>query len=445
MATAQQNPADIVLHLDPAVLLADPTSNESRYGIGKLAIVQLADSIVEAGGVERPIEVEELSTEERKANKGKSHRVVAGHIRVAAVEHLNTTTKAGLTVPAIVVQTESELDRLKRQLRENVNRKSLSPMDIATAAKHLLDRGVARADVLKLFAKPGGRKGFSVQPMSNAWLNMHLSFLEFPKDIREKIHDGRIPTSAAYELSKSPRDKWESILAAAEVARLKDIDRAEKDEAKLTAQAEKVEAKVKEVEDIKGQLAEAQAAYDAAQAAIGVKLEASTAAYAELKTARAKAIVEAKKKGLDAAATKAAIEAAEGAAQEHFQAAETDAKGAEKALAEAAKTLEKLQKKTKSASEVAEDHRKRLETARAAKPAKAAVTAKQGDVAKAAKEAGVTNHAKLSGTECKAIVRALAKEEGAYQPIFVALLACFEGESTEKQLRASLKKMAGGK
>lgn len=81
----------------------------------------------------------------------------------------------------------------------NTNR---SPIDEALEIRRLIQQGVSKMEIRKMFARPGGRKGFKSMPVSNSFINMRLSFLDLPKAIQEKIHDGRLGVAAAYELTK---------------------------------------------------------------------------------------------------------------------------------------------------------------------------------------------------------------------------------------------------
>ena len=231
-----------VTPIEPGLILAD---DNARFGLKQTRIDSLAQDIVYQGGIQVPLEVEKLDT----PADGKEYRLTKGHYRLAAATQLNAEQDAGLQVPCIIRTPASGLDRLKLQLSENLERENLSPMDVAVAIKRLLDAGVSKMDVRNIFRRAGGRKGLKLQPASNSFINMMLSFLEFPKATQEKIHDGRVPVSAAYELSKSPREKWDKILADAEADRLSEIDREEKDEEKFLEREKKLaEATQKEKE-----------------------------------------------------------------------------------------------------------------------------------------------------------------------------------------------------
>lgn len=226
-----------IVQLDPSKILAE---DNSRWGKAprETDVARLMDSILEHGGVMEPVEVSELAKADR-AN-GHTHRLTFGFNRHAAVARLNAEQSAGLTLPCIVRETESAGERVKRQVAENNDRATLSPMDKAVSIKRLLDTGLSKADVRRIFSSAGGRKASQVQPMSSAMLNILLNLLELPKGIQEDIHAGAIGVEGAYVLGKVPADKREAVVARAKKDRLAQIEMEEADEKRLLASEQKV-------------------------------------------------------------------------------------------------------------------------------------------------------------------------------------------------------------
>ena len=265
--------------LDPSVILAD---SNSRFGLKPLRVESLKLSILQEGGVMTPVEVEPLE----KPVDGHLYRLTAGFYRHAAVTELNEKDSAGLTLPAIVKPLGDETVRLKRQLAENMERENQSPMDKAVAIKRLVDAGVPRIEIRKIFSTPGGRKGLVVQIASNSFINMTLSFLDLPKAIQEKIHDGRVGVAAAYELTKVNPEKRAAVLERAEADRIKAIEAEEKDEQKfLDSEKKAQEAREKEAkaaEDLKA----AQAAIESAKKDSEELLKVAAEKYQAAKTAK---------------------------------------------------------------------------------------------------------------------------------------------------------------
>lgn len=380
-----ENAGITITELDPSVLL---TEDNIRFGLQKYKVESLADNILQSGGINTPIEVEEL---EEPVN-GKTHKVTFGFYRVAAATKLNKEG-AGILVPAIIRSAGDALSRMKRQLSENLERADMSPMDKAFAMKRLLDSGVPKLEVRKIFATYGGRKGIVKQEASNSYVNMHLSFLEFPKDVQTKIHDGRIPVSSAYELTKYSKDRWEPILENAEAERLKRIERDEKDEEKFLAGAKKAEeaeekakAALKAIDDAK---AESERLAKEAEAAT----EAKVKAYNDAAQAQANRKMTAEQKKAAAEAFKAADDAAK-----------LKLKEAEKAHSEAEKLEEKRKEREAAIAARAAELKKVREEAE--KKKKKAAQVSQGDIRKGAAATGKTaaNSAKLGMAELRKIV-----------------------------------------
>lgn len=268
-----------LVHLDPTKILAD---DNSRFSLKPYRIQQRKAEILAAGGVNTPVEVEPLA---KGSNNGYTHRLTAGFYRHAAVLEIN---KEGgdLKIPAIPYAPKDNAERLRRQLSENMDRENQSPMDIAVAIKKLMAVGLSRTEIRALFARPGGKKAVALVPASNAFINMMLSFLDLPKAIQTKIHDGRIGVAAAYQLTKLSKEEQESVLAEIEAARLKALEKEEaqeqrdaKAEQREAAEAEKaaaVEAKAKELRDAVTETAAAKkAAADNLKAAQKALTEAS--------------------------------------------------------------------------------------------------------------------------------------------------------------------------
>lgn len=326
-----------IVQLAPSQILAD---DNARYSLLKADIDILKSAILDHGSIHTPVEVEPLDT----PVDGAEYRLTVGFRRYRAASELNSEKNAGLTIPAVIRSNASPVARLERQLSENIDRKSLSPMDTAAAIKKLLEAGVSRQAVRELFKRPGGRKGNKVQPASGSWLNMTLSFLELPKEIRDKIHSGVIGIAAAYELTKVSPERRETVLAKAEEEREAALDREEKEEAKYQETEAKFIDAQKMADDVTTDVEHAKAELELAEKALQEKQDVAARAAA------------AAKKIKDKAAKKVAAEAA--------KAALVDVKGAEKQLTTVEKGLDKLTTKQEKVKATAEELQARLETAR---------------------------------------------------------------------------------
>jgi ParB family chromosome partitioning protein len=344
-----------LLQLDPTKVQTD---DNVRFNLKRNKVDSLSSAILEAGRVLEPVGVQPLDT----PSNGFTHKLVYGFYRHAAVDKLNKEQAAGLTLPAILISPASETERLRLQLMENMDRENMSPMDSAVAIKKLMDSGVSRGEIRRIFARPAGKKGAEVQPASNAWVNIVLRFLELPKTIQEKIHTGVIGVEAAYELGKVPPEKRQAVIERAEAERQHQIDVEAKDEqVYLAAEKKLTEAQEKEKEAVKG--------VEVARSSVEV----------------AQQLVEAKTLALRTIQKEPYLEYDEKQKQElneRLKAATTDLRGAEKALKDAKNAVVKNHDAAKKAADIAAEQRAKLEAARKAVKTKKpnAKEIKKGDI-----------------------------------------------------------------
>lgn len=432
--------AEKLVHLDPAKVLAE---DNIRYQLLPHRVSAMADSILARGGVQTPVEVAKLDP----VVNGFTHKLTAGFYRHAAALKLNTESAAGLTLPAIVRQPASEEDRVLRQVSENRDRENLSPMDEAVAIKKLLDMGVSKTQVCALFARPGGQKGTELKPASNAHVNMMLSFLELPKAIQTKIHDGRVGVKAGYELTKVPAEQRDEILAKAEANRLKEVAREEKADQQEATAAEREAAKTAKLD----------AAKAAHEAALTERQDAETARTAAVEARKLAAKIGPFEEQFGAGFAEWTAEQ-----KEKFSGGITTAKAAEreadKRLGAAIKGLDKAQRAYRALTDAPKAEaegaplpgdpepvkaKAKTRTGQAGKVSKAAVG--QDDVRKAAAEAGVAGkHVALNATQARAAAADLAKSKfakvKAIGQVFAKLLS---GELAPKSAETDLSVITG--
>ncbi len=409
--------AEQLIHLDPAVILAD---DNIRFGIRKAQVEKLADDILQYGGVHTPGEVEELPEPDAS---GHTHRLTVGHIRHAAVSHLNATVQAGLTLPVLVRPQTDATSRLKRQLSENVERESLSPMDMAVSIRKLLDASVPRLEIRKIFSRPTG-KGGAFQPASNAWVNIVAGFLDLPKKMQDKIASGQIGIGGAYELGRVSPEKRDAVLERAEKARLDDLEMEEADEDRYLKAEKRQQDEQAKADAVVADAAKAKQEAEQAAALVLEKQEA-------VKAAMPKAFDKLSKAEQEVAAQK------QGQALAELKQAETVA-------TKAAAAAERLVGKTKAISAQAGSAAKRLAAARAkakvaaAKKAPKAVGA--ADVQKAAKAEGAqAAHVKLNRTEIMAALKDIGLPSyPSVMGVCDILAECFDGVLTSGQARKAL-------
>lgn len=434
-----------VVYLDPSTLAL---GSNVRYKLKPSQIEAMADSIVKEGGIKTTCEVRPLTPEEQALPEfeGIQYVVVTGNYRTAAAKKLNEEHNAGVMVPAFVRQFATKLDITMRQLSENNNRENMSPMDNAYAIKELLDQGLPKVRIREIFSRPGGKKGTEMQAASNGWVNIHLSFLDFPAHIRERIHDGRIGVAGAYELSKKPQDKWAAIVKGIEDKRLADIAKEEKEDELIQDRekrdAEK-EAKEKEraAKDEKTKLELENAKKLVAESEVSAKIATETAATAYNGHRKVSGNPKASKD-----------EKAE--ADRIWKDAEGARKQADSTHAANVKTLEKLEQARANAEKLARERNERLEKSRkdaadrraAAIPA-APIGAAEVNQAAAAVESGVQTAVKLNAALIRDAVQTIKSLAGIVQPKAMKITEVFEmvfdGKLTPAQGHLALSKLTG--
>ncbi len=412
-----------LVHIDPSSVLAD---DNSRFGLKDTRVESMAASIIESNGVKLPIEVQ--------PHNGKGYPLTSGFYRLAGMLRANEQG-AGLTIPALVVPLANSLDRLRRQLSENMERENQSPMDKAVAIKRLLDEGVSKAEIRTIFSAPGGRKGLKLQPASNSFLNMTLSFLDLPKPIQSKIHLGYIGVGAAYQLTRVPPDKQDAVLAAAEKEREASITREEKEEEALLSRERRGQEAVEKVKGAESGLEKAREALSKTEEDHKAKVEVETAAYAAKASLKPKS---APKK------TKDTLE-------EAFRSASSNTKAAERAVEVAQKAVTKGEEQIAKTSQTADAAKARLKKAQDAKDAKDTKGKKavsSTHVKKAAQKEGAgTSYVPPSAKQMRDVFGILSLDAGVpdskLREIGKALVKFGTGEYTDTQLIRSLQGIVG--
>lgn len=405
-----------VVQLDPAHVLADDNSKWGKKP-RETDVQMLMDSILEQGGVMEPVEVAELT-----GDPAHSHRLTYGFTRHAAVTRLNNEQGAGLLLPCIVRSVEEGAARIKRQVAENVDRGMLSPMDKAVAIQRLLESGQSKADIRRTFSSAGGTKGSTVQPMSNAMLNILLNLLDLPKGIQEDIHLGLIGVEGAYMLGKVPADKRQAV-----------VDRAKKDWQAQAALEQKDEAKYlateKKVTDTEARVVAAETKLEKARGTVSAAEELVKQRIGEMKAVKVE-IAESE-------------EPAGPKEREATLAAEANVKAAQKVLKEAKEEATKVATAKSEAQTAVEQVRAKLEASRKATKKRAIGKAA---VTKAAKAVGTTpGVVPLKIVEVRQMFKDMAagKLEADDRIVMMAkaILHCLNGNGTDKELVAVLNRL----
>ncbi len=386
-----------------------------RFGLKKYRVNSLAESIRDFGRVHTNLKVEPLAT---PGPNGEQYALREGHYRKAAVELLNKEG-AGLELPCTVEEPLEGTSRTLHQISENLDRENLSPMDMAVAINELLVSGMPKKDICTRFSRPGGRKGLAMQPLSNAMLNIYVSFLEFPKSTQSLIHDGKLGVADAYKLTRRPREEWAAILGKAEETREAEIAAEEKiSETFESEQAKVAEQEAKAIAD-QTALEAAQKIAEAAAAESKAKLDAAAESYKNAQAIPAK----------DKDARKQA--------EEVFKGKEAEAKAAEKEAEKSKAAAEKLQAKAEANTKLAKERADKLAQAR--KDATKKLGDKKLDVtaATAAVNGGLVA---LKGPQILKMLQDLSLP-GSFPKvtkIAQAILRCINSEITDAQLLSEL-------
>jgi ParB family chromosome partitioning protein len=173
-----------------------PDSAQPRKTFIREEIERLAASI-KARGVLMPLRV--LWDAERQC-----WRIITGESRWRAARIAGLTT-----VPCIPVEgSPSEEDILADQIVENSVRKGLQPIEEA--------RSFAKLKALKKCSSKALAEELGI---SNASITRVESLLSLPEDIQAMVNDGRVPESAAYELSRLDDEQGQRELAFAVAAK----------------------------------------------------------------------------------------------------------------------------------------------------------------------------------------------------------------------------------
>ncbi|MGG4143870.1 ParB/RepB/Spo0J family partition protein [Paenibacillus algorifonticola] len=196
--------------INVALNLIDEDKEQPRYNFNEESLNELAESIKEVGLL-NPIKV-------RQIDNGR-YKIIFGNRRFKACQLLNLEQ-----IPAIISDSESELDIYLEQLTENIQREGFTPIEEAEAFNRLLNDAKFRISKKLLSSRLG---------KSERYISQKLDLLIFGKEVQQLIHSGKdiLPNKLSEEqvlplknVAIEYRDKLASKVAA-EQAPVKDVKR----------------------------------------------------------------------------------------------------------------------------------------------------------------------------------------------------------------------------
>jgi ParB/RepB/Spo0J family partition protein len=176
------------IQIDPSKLKTQEGFNNRRFVDG---IEALADTIYN-DGQDTPIVVRPV---------GDELVVVEGHRRLLAALHINRSLLAAnepiFLIKAEVKQMDDEA-AIAANLRENLDREDLSPVDIGFAIQNLVNTGKTQAQVALLMR------------LSPAAVSDYAKLARLPVKLQKLLHENRKLKSSMLEICRLPEEEWQS-------------------------------------------------------------------------------------------------------------------------------------------------------------------------------------------------------------------------------------------
>ncbi len=202
---AEENRITQIVYRKPEEIKVNHSLN-NRFGQYKEEDLQDILDDLDAGiGIEYPLKTRKIPGTQAAIE------LVAGYRRHAAVKLWNTrhNPSQAILLPVIICTLNDE-DAAAANIRENVRRKTLTPIDCAVGIRALRNRGISDKEICdKYYLK------------SPAWLSQTAKLLQLDKKTQEKVHDQKIPGDAAIVLADMPSETREMVIQAHELDKLK--------------------------------------------------------------------------------------------------------------------------------------------------------------------------------------------------------------------------------
>jgi len=165
-----------VAPLELPIDLIDPNPEQPRRHFDPEGLAELAASI-EQHGILQPVVVQRA---------GDRYQLIVGERRWRASQRAGRKT-----VPAVIAEIDSS-ERLELAIVENVQRRDLNPIELATAYRALADAGYTQDEI-------GKKVSLDRSSVAN-----HLRLLDLSRDLQEDIEVGRISMGHAKALLQVP-------------------------------------------------------------------------------------------------------------------------------------------------------------------------------------------------------------------------------------------------
>lgn len=220
----------------PDEIVYDDKENSRHTPHSEEEIKATAESILEVGQIQ-PIVL-------RKIDGGRL-KLVAGYGRVKAVKYINTVLQPDHPVKLLcrVVDANAE-EAFAQNVKENLDRKELSPIDIAHAQRRFEDvHGWPKERIATFFNK------------SVAYLGSLKALLRLETTVQQAVSNGDLGVAAALDLAKLPEEKRAEVVKEATDPETGKVDPAPIRAAVRERQQENGSGKQRTVKEIKQFLA----------------------------------------------------------------------------------------------------------------------------------------------------------------------------------------------
>lgn len=189
----------VLVELALADIHADEARNLRRYPATAKSVDELARDIVLRG------QLQPVVVSRNGADGTQEYKLVAGFRRFAAIAKANEDG-AELRVLARVVESDDKQAVLDN-LAENMERESLSPIDMAVAIKTLREtQGMSSKEIARVFRK------------SDGWVRQVEPLLELTPERQKAVHKGDIPFGVARALSGLTEEEQGQVIEAVQLA-----------------------------------------------------------------------------------------------------------------------------------------------------------------------------------------------------------------------------------